>query len=389
MIKHTHVPNLFLIVGQPDNGKTTISDCFERVLGCEVIHTDQLYHAWITKNYPEQLKSSKHNIRGHYPKMTKEWQREWNEYAADCIITALQAAKLDLVVEGWLMLYLPDDLKTQIAMRANVLRIHMRRFVACVGTITVRTVGRDYTKAVHHLCAYMAQSEGVRFMRRLVRYQSFEDIRDFQGSSDSAGKLLALKLPADMTDKKVLDVGCSTGYFALRCAQRGAKAVGIDKKYSNIDTAARLASAVYRTTVPRFYHCNFFALDTPWKFDYILAVNILSHIGNDLGTFFTRAYDLLEPGGTLVIETGVSCVKPDHPQRHTPHLEIACAKGKKSVQYPNEKLIAAMMGKFTLTYRGRSVRMQGDKRRRVYHFQRPAREVICVAPEPSLCEASV
>jgi 2-polyprenyl-3-methyl-5-hydroxy-6-metoxy-1,4-benzoquinol methylase len=370
MLRRIKVPNLFLIVGQPDNGKTTISNWFEKMLGCEVIHTDQLYHAWIEKNYPKQYKAAKANIRGHYGTMSSDWQKEWLEYATDYIIEAVKRAKLDLVVEGWLMLYLTDELRAKIEQYATIMRIHMRHYVAHAADKQIRPEGRDYTKSVKSLCSLMARSKGVSFMRRLVNYQSFEDIRDFQGVSDSCGKMLALNLPTDMTGKTVLDVGCSTGYFTIRCYQRGAKAYGIDKLRKNAKTAARLASAVYRTTEPRFYHCNFFKWTKKQQYDYILAVNLLSTLGDDTQAFFDRAFELLKPGGTLVVEAAVSCVRATHPKHNEPYIEVKEYAGKQ-FQYPNERALAILARKYKLTYRGRSVRMHGDKRRRVYHFTKP------------------
>jgi 2-polyprenyl-3-methyl-5-hydroxy-6-metoxy-1,4-benzoquinol methylase len=371
MPRRKHIPNLFLIVGQPDNGKTTISNWFEKLLGCEVIHTDQLYHAWIAANYPAQLKAAKQNIRGHYPRMTKTWQREWNEYATATIIAALSRAKLDLVVEGWLMLYLPDDLRKKIDAHATVMRILMRKYVATAADKQIKPRGRDYTNSVKSLCSLMAKSKGVIFMRKLVGYQSFEDIRDFQGVSDSCGKLLALNLPQDMTGKTVLDVGCSAGYFAIRCRQRGAKVVGIDKRRKHVEAAARLATAVYRMPDVKFYHANFFKWTKSWKYDYVLAVNVLSSLGDDMQKFFDTAYDMLNPGGTLVVEMAVSCVHKDHPNHSTPYVEICAKFGNRLFYYPNEPMLAELTKKFKLTYRGRSVRMHGNKRRRVYHLTKP------------------
>jgi SAM-dependent methyltransferase len=381
MLRRIKIPNLFLIVGQPDNGKTTISNWFEQLLECEVIHTDQLYHSWIAKNYPAQSKSARQNIRGHYPRMSVEWRREWQEYATSYILQAIKRTKLDLVVEGWLMLHLADDLREKLEKYATVMRVHMRNFTAYATDKSVKPVGRDYTKPVMSLCRLMATAKGISFMRRLVGYQSFEDIRDFQGVSDSCGKLLALNLPTDLSNKTVLDVGCSTGYFTIRCWQRGASAVGIDNRRKNVRVASRLSSAVYRTDKPRFYHCDFFNWDKPWKFDYILAVNIISSMGNKLPAFFERAYELLAPGGTLVVEAAVSCVKPSHPKHHEPYIEESKPIRDKVFQYPNEHALALLAEKFKLTYRGRSVRMHGDKRRRVYHFTKPGVSVNIPKPE--------
>jgi 2-polyprenyl-3-methyl-5-hydroxy-6-metoxy-1,4-benzoquinol methylase len=372
------VPNLFMLVGQPDNGKTSLSNWFEKLLACEILHTDQIYHAWIAKNYPAQLKPAKQNIRGHYPRMTKEWQREWHEYVVNEILQALARAQLDVVVEGWLMLYLPEDLLTKIDQHATVMTIHMKSYHAHAAQKSLKPQGRDYTNVVTGLCSLMAQSRGVSFMRRLVRYQSFEDIRDFQGTSDSCGKMLALNLPADLTGKTVLDVGCGTGYFAIRCHQRGAQVTGFDMRYRHVKTAAKLASAVYRTTAPSFYHCNLFDWEKPEQYDYVLAVNLLSSVGPDYDKVFSRLFSWVKPGGMLVVEAAVSCVKPNHPQHQQHYVEKGRLQTSMGIPrlYPNEVALVHFAEKFQLTYRGRSTRMHGDKRRRVYHFQKSLEPAI-------------
>jgi SAM-dependent methyltransferase len=380
-MKHIHIPNLFWLVGQPDNGKTTISNWFQQLLGCEVIHTDQLYHSWIEKNYPQQLKPAKQNIRGHYPRMTKEWQREWHEYATKIILQYVKRAKLDLVVEGWLMFYIPDDLRKKIEAKATVMQIHMRRYVAHAAQKTIRPQGRDYTNSVKALCSLMAKAKGVTFMRHLVKYQSFEDIRDFQGVSDSCGKLLALSLPEALAGQHVLDVGCSTGYFTIRCAQRGAIATGIDKQLSNVRAATRLARAVYRLPDVKLVHGDFYTADLPAGFDYILAVNFISSQGDKLPTFFERCFELLNPGGKLIVETVVSAVQPSHPKHNEPFIEHVNTGNGRMLVFPNEHALAQLANAYKLTFRGRSVRMHGDRRNRVYHFTKPKTTAKQTVPE--------
>src|SRR5215208_4426819 len=66
-------------------------------------------------------------------------------------------------------------------------------------------------------------------------YQSFSDEG---GSSDSAGKLAALQMPADLEGKRVLDIGCNEGFFAIEAKNRGAaEVIGIDGDGAAIERA--------------------------------------------------------------------------------------------------------------------------------------------------------
>jgi 2-polyprenyl-3-methyl-5-hydroxy-6-metoxy-1,4-benzoquinol methylase len=375
-----HVPNLFVLVGQPDNGKTTLSKAMEAQLNCPVIHTDQVYQAWMQDKYPEHYKAAKANIRGHWPKLNSTQQREWNEHVVELILATARHTNLDLVAEGWLLLHLPDDLKQKLEKHTTPLYVTMRRYIAHVGNKkTIRPSGRDYSKVVSGLVKHIAFAKGISIMRGKVRYQSFEDIRDYQGSSDSAGKLLALALPADLSGKRILDVGCGTGYFSIRCWQRGAKVHGIDVRKNHVHTAARLANVVYRTREPHFEPADVFNYNPRDRYDYILAVTVLPCFGERLQEFFERAYDWLVPGGTLVVETPL-------PRRKSEHSRIVDPRTGVTLTYATEKSLCASARSFEVIYRGKSVRSRGSKRRRVYHFRKPG--VVANAsdalPEPLL-----
>ncbi len=52
------------------------------------------------------------------------------------------------------------------------------------------------------------------------------------------GQLLLDKLPSDLTGKKVLDLGCGTGYFARLLAKRGAKVIAADLSEAMLQATA-------------------------------------------------------------------------------------------------------------------------------------------------------
>ncbi|MDP2660516.1 MAG: methyltransferase domain-containing protein, partial [Dehalococcoidia bacterium] len=58
----------------------------------------------------------------------------------------------------------------------------------------------------------------------MSQYQNFGS----GGASNSAAKLEALRLPADMAGMRFLDIGCNAGFFCIEAAKRGATCVGIE-----------------------------------------------------------------------------------------------------------------------------------------------------------------
>jgi len=49
-------------------------------------------------------------------------------------------------------------------------------------------------------------------------------------SSSTSGNYrdITIKIPEDLSDWKVLDIGCNAGYYSLELAKRGAQVTGID-----------------------------------------------------------------------------------------------------------------------------------------------------------------
>lgn len=363
MVKLINIPNLFVFVGQPNNGKTTCAKWFVKLLGCDVIHTDQVYHVWIAAHHPTEANAARRDIRNHFPRLSPEIKQSWNAYIVKHIIFVIHQARLDVVAEGWLLQFLTDELKLELDKYATTMFISMQRFTAHAHGKTFKPNKRDYSNVVHGLVNLLASVNGVKLIKDNVKYQSFEDIKDFQGSSDSCGKLLALNLPDNLEDKKILDVGCNTGYFSIRCAQRGAWVTGIDKRLSVIKTASRLANTVYRKPNVQFYHVDFFKYLPTEKYDYVLAVDILSTLRHDAQHLIKRAAALLKPDGILVLELALN-------KEETDCLEITeNPKTHKQYVYPNKNIINNWSNDLICTYAGNSIPSKVKRHQRnVYHF---------------------
>jgi ubiquinone biosynthesis O-methyltransferase len=96
----------------------------------------------------------------------------------------------------------------------------------------------------------------------------------------------------------LLDIGCGNGAVAASLAHRGANVTGIDLSESGI-ALARTAHPEVRYEVASVYddlHARF------GSFDRVVALEVIEHLF-DPRTFLRRAFDVLKPGGRLVLST--------------------------------------------------------------------------------------
>lgn len=133
-----------------------------------------------------------------------------------------------------------------------------------------------------------------------MAYQSFgaDD-----GVSKSRDKLASIKLPADLTGKSLLDLGCNEGFFSIEAKRRGAaRVVGFDRDERFV-TAARQRAAQEGLDVE--FTCRSMTDLPSERFDYILLLSALHYI-SEPGPLLARIRNVLNPGGTLILEIGVA-----------------------------------------------------------------------------------
>jgi SAM-dependent methyltransferase len=129
-------------------------------------------------------------------------------------------------------------------------------------------------------------------------YQTHDDAA--KGMSDSARKLARLKMPADMTGKSFLDIGCNEGYFCNAAASRGSnRVVGIDFVGSSLDFARQR----YPNPVIEWRHQSWDVLPEG-PFDVVLWSSAM-HYEPDPAKVLGNIANLLTPTGMLILELGV------------------------------------------------------------------------------------
>lgn len=105
----------------------------------------------------------------------------------------------------------------------------------------------------------------------------------------------------DITNKKILDVGCATGFFSDRFAEKAERVIGFDISEVNIRIANKLKKKEnVDFIVMDAANINHFNNDS---FDIIFAANILEHLEN-LEAFLRDAKKILKPGGLFIAIIG-------------------------------------------------------------------------------------
>lgn len=90
-------------------------------------------------------------------------------------------------------------------------------------------------------------------------------------------------LPADLTGKSVLDIGCNAGFYAIEMARRGARrVVGIDSDARYLEQA-RLASDALGFPEIEFARCDVYDLARLGEtFDLVIFMGVLYHLRHPL-----------------------------------------------------------------------------------------------------------
>jgi tRNA (mo5U34)-methyltransferase len=107
------------------------------------------------------------------------------------------------------------------------------------------------------------------------------------GTQDTESQLAVMQLPTDLTGKRVLDIGCSDGFFAFECERRGAsEVIGVDN-YSSVfvdsPSGFSIAKSLLGSRV-ELIEDDFMTMDLHaiGKFDLVLFLGVLYHLRHPL-----------------------------------------------------------------------------------------------------------
>jgi tRNA (mo5U34)-methyltransferase len=126
------------------------------------------------------------------------------------------------------------------------------------------------------------------------------------GTEDTQTEWRRLQIPESLTGRRVLDVGCSDGFYSFECERRGAEVVAIDDESSlmtNTYNGFQIAHDALGSNVS-YAVKDVHTLDpaSDGTFDLVLFINVLYHLKNPM-LALERLASVTRMGGTLVLKT--------------------------------------------------------------------------------------
>lgn len=134
-----------------------------------------------------------------------------------------------------------------------------------------------------------------------VQYDEGEVVWQNEGDENNPIRKLLLEGLAEhlanVAGKKVLDVGCGTGWLCNEVAQRGGQTLGIDSSAKNI----RMAQIAYPEL--RFAKLGLHEFEVDERYDMVTASMVFEHMPN-AEMAFSKVRSLLTFGGNMLLISG-------------------------------------------------------------------------------------
>lgn len=150
-------------------------------------------------------------------------------------------------------------------------------------------------------------------------YQSFQRI-GVTGFRDTEGRVKAMRLQEWVSGKRVLEVGCNTGFLSLSVAPHAVSVTAFDIA-PHLTAISGLVARHLGIENATFQCVAFEDFQTSEQFEVVLSfANHSTYDGNTkqpLASYFDRCAKLVQPGGVFLFES--------HPPQHEGEgLEVAC-----------------------------------------------------------------
>lgn len=392
-MRRIHFPNIYLVTGLPNQGKTSFAVAFGKIkslyqidgldpkqenLPCYIISTDRLFYLCIGEDPASSKVSILSYIHTRLDKGQKDFLKEFFHYLKPHLLEALAAYPVELIVEGYALNFIKDEIREFLKDHGAVHHIRIRNHTIHCDELVLKAssdlnpvnayderMPEIYRSSLFRLWEHIRKKQIERVKPRLT-YQSFQDLGLKVANSNSEKKLHKLALPLNLKEKRILDIGCNTGLMPIQFRLRGASVVGLDYNEDFLKTASEVANTVYRLDGVSFYLGDVFEYEGS-GFDYVVAASVFHYFRERQAEFMEKAASWLKPGGVLVLECGVS-----EERREEPHIQ----KFKRGVDptpcfFPNVRAYVELAPQFSLEFFGSSVAQPGDPiPRKVIHFKK-------------------
>ena len=194
----------------------------------------------------------------------------------------------------------------------------------------------------------MINTQPQNFSERIAQFKWYQQIPlgngDYTPGEDNftEKKLPMLKMPADLSGRSVLDIGCSEGYFGRETERRGAERIlGIDKAENLVEKNALLREITGSRM--RYEEKTVYDLDpiTDGKFDLVIFLSVFQHLDYPFRALHVIA-DVTSTTAVMEIPIAIANKNNDAFQLEPYAISRRSAKGR-LIFLPNEALLLEML----------------------------------------------
>jgi len=151
---------------------------------------------------------------------------------------------------------------------------------------------KERLESIYYLNSKWMKDEQFRYF---INYKLY---RENMGDVILDSKFMTFQLP-DLSEKKVLDVGCGTGDLLINLALKNIDIIGVDMSEDDIEIA-KLKSAKYNLAPSMFQVQNGARLPYPDEhFDVVACIEVLEHTGRDYMAVLREIFRVLKRNGIL------------------------------------------------------------------------------------------
>ena len=164
-------------------------------------------------------------------------------------------------------------------------------------------------------------------------------------------KEYGFRMLGDLTDKRILDVGCGEGEDATILAKLGARVTGLDVSPAAVDLARQRAALNGVSDRTRFVCAPLDAAELPEQsFDVIWIDNVLHHVLDDLYATMRNLLSAARPGALLLCIEPVSLNKTLRKIRFLVPVHTEVTPGERPLERPDLAILEALVPGLTRTH---------------------------------------
>jgi len=349
-------PNIFLVGGQPNSGKTTFTNEFSTLYkGVYTLRLDEIFR---NDAYPE---GTYQRILGYVdsPMFNKEdFVRLFlNEY----LYTIPFNESNTIIIEGWV-------LNTELIRKkmVQILNLYGAPIFMQLTDHKLKFRGQTFSKSHKENAKAFYEFYKKRRLEELTKrttYQFYDDLGQKSFNSKTAEKIEKANMP-DLKGKHVLDIGCNAGYMSNTFARKGAKQVyGIDVRRVSVSVASQYNNVFYQSPNVKFFHIDVYDFKPDTKIDVVYASSVFHYFRERQDYFFEYMHSLMSANGLMVIE--IELYEGEADKAYT--YKYQRGVDDSPCHFPNQKMIEKMVkGKFDIQSKKLSVNQQGSKLNRYF-----------------------